>query len=114
MDRGSLDEYDTPRSAVTYLNLLAKNGFQTNSGWSRKFFEGGVYGPTAQKAGEKKPDRTIDTVWIEAISEDHRRLVRFTYEKVNDGKFTCTWRQINKQYKPVSDKELKEFINGTQ
>lgn len=74
------------------------------------FYPGGVYGPTAQKAGEKKPDRTVDTTWMEARTA--RAMVRVTYDRVNGKNWTCSWRQVNGEYRLISDKEMKEFINA--
>ena len=103
------DLEDPPGALLAYQKLLIKNGFDIRLGWYRRFAEGGVYGDKAQKAGEKKPDRTLDTVWITGYK--NRRLMKMTYERTNGGKWSCAWRQLNLQLVPVSDKQMKEWIN---
>lgn len=106
-----LEELDSgPVSHARLAKLLISNGFGVRDGWCTLFYEGGTYGEKAQKAFEKKPDRTIDYTWLEARRTG--AMVRALYERVNGKSWTCIWRQINGLYKPVSDKELREFISG--
>lgn len=107
---GALD--DPPSALLAYQKLLIKQGFDIRLGWYRQFAEGGVYGDKAKKAGEKKPDRTLDTVWLTGYK--HGRLMKMTYERTNGGKWSCAWRQINLQLVPVSDKEMKGWINDVR
>lgn len=103
---------DPPGALIAYQKLLIKRGFDIRLGWFRQFEEGRIYGDKAAKAGQKAPDRTLDTVWITAYKP--HKLMKMTYERVNGGKWSCAWRQINKQLVPVSDKQMKEWVNDVE
>ena len=75
------------------------------------FEEGGVYGDGAQKAGERKPNRMVSSITLSAYKLGYG-YCHIAYEQVNAKSWTCTWRQINGEYKPVSDAELKEWIKN--
>lgn len=113
--RGRLleDLTDPPGALAAYVNLLIKQGFLTATGYSEAFLEGQVYGPGAKKAGEKAPDRTITYAWVSGYRED-RGLVKIRYTRTNGKAWTCDFRQLNKEYRPVSDKELKAWIKNEQ
>lgn len=111
--RGDVGELvDPPNPLVAYRNLLIKRGFDTREGWYTIIYEGGVFGPSAEKAGQEIPLREVTTAWL--VGYKPGRLVKINYERVTGvggDKWTCSWRQVNKEYRKVSDKELKDWIN---
>lgn len=98
-----------PSALRKLLKLLISHGFRWLGHYTVIFEEGGVYGEKAQKAGQKKPDRTVSLVQIVAVKPGYG-WCRLAYEEVR-GKWTCYWRQIDGKYEPVSDKQLREWIN---
>ena len=109
---GIADLDDPPAALIRYHKLLIKNDFDIRLGWYRQFAEGRIYGAGAAKAGERAPDRTLDTVLIAAYKP--HRLVKMSYERTNGGKWSCAWRQLNLQLVPVSDKQMKDWINDKE
>lgn len=100
-----------PSPLATYQKLFVANGFDVKVGYSESFEEGGEYGESAQKAGEKKPDKHIKLVWIDAKTERH--LCTVTYQYTNDNPTpVCNMRSWDLRLEKLSDAELKQRIKN--
>ena len=109
---GPDDDHLRPRSLLGFDKLLRTNGFTVFEGvWRTTFEEGGVYGPTAQKAGEAKPDRLSTTIVYYGGKRGYG-YCWVMFEQVNEGSWTCIGRSINGIPHPVSDAELKDWIKN--
>lgn len=59
-----IDPTTLPKSAKALVARLEAAGWTLRAQSSRTFQEGGVYGPNAQKAGEKKRDMDLTHYWV--------------------------------------------------
>lgn len=104
-------EWVAPGAVATLCKLLQKTGWQWDLYHSQSFTEGKIYGPTAQKAGQKRDDKYTDVFLVRASR--NKRTVVVSYHSV-DGKATCNVRMLDGWLEAVSDKAMKEVINSDE
>lgn len=98
-----------PSALQTYINLFKANGFEVAVGYAESFEEGGEYGEKAQKAGEKKPDQHLRTVWVDAY--DGKNMATVAYQYANDNPDPkCNLRVWNRMLEKLPDAEMKRRI----
>lgn len=112
---GELDQLPVvpPRAAGTLVKQLEKRGFTIKTHWWKTLIKGKI-AKSGKNEGELNPDREIISLMVGAYRLD-KGYVKFIYElptHLETPKWTCTWRQIDGKYVPVSDAQLKEWING--
>lgn len=105
------DGHHRPGSLLTFVKKLEAAGFTGKGVYRTTFEEGGVYGPTADKAGEPKPDRLATEVVYAAVKVGYG-YCKIMFEQINDGKWKCVWRNINGEHRLISDKELNGWIKN--
>lgn len=101
-----------PSALAGYAKLLEANGFEVRLGYAESFEEGGEYGEKAAKAGEKKPDSHLKTVWVDAY--DRKNFVTIAYQYANDGAPKCNMRMWNLLFEKVSDADMKQRIKNAR
>lgn len=102
---------NAPGAVLTLCKSLVKNGWKWKLYHSQSFTEGKVYGPTAQKAGQKRDDKYIDVFLVRAYRG--KRTLVVSYHSA-DGKATCNVRMMDGKLEAVSDKAMKEVINSDE
>lgn len=98
-----------PSALQTYINLLKANGFSVRVGFAESFEEGGEYGEKAQKAGEKRPDQHLRTVWADAYDGSNFATISYQYANENPAP-KCTMRMWNLVLESISDVDMKRRI----
>lgn len=98
-----------PGPLEVYRKLLLECGFTVKVGFAESFEEGGEYGESAQKAGEKKPDKHIRLVWLNGMNGTHSTTIAYQYTNDNPTP-ACNLRSWDLKLEKLSDAELKARI----
>lgn len=99
---------EIPKMTHRMLTNLHKYGFEFKVGYSKFFEPAQVYKGTDRKGDDKKPEKTIENVWIDAIHRERKIKLTATW---HDGKFYSGW--VGRSFpKKVNSTQLTKLIKG--
>lgn len=84
-ERVSID--DIPSAARKLLQPLLESGWVINLTQSQTLSGGGFYGPTAQKAGEPKPEKLTTWTWAHGFMQENPRGFSASWENTKPKDF---------------------------
>jgi hypothetical protein len=102
------------RSTCAPINALERAceaaGWESKMGYY-SWKEHGVEFKTGQRAGQMREDKIGEGLTLIARKAG-KENIKVNYERVNGGKWTCTYRYRNDAgwIKALSDKEMKEYV----